>query len=124
MFDVQSLVLTSIVTFPQKCQRQSWKRYHKDECDLIRNMDGKQLPKVVRATIQILSMQAKGLISDNIWAPFLRLESHINEIRASGDQWADIQIMAQGAYNFSGTQYAFNLQFATEVFAKVSGEAR
>ena len=87
-------------------------------------MDGKQLPKAVRATIQILSMQAKGLINDNIWAPFLRLESHIDEIRASGDQWADIQIMAQGAYNFSGTQYAFDLQFATEVFAKVSGEAR
>ncbi|OCK85106.1 SET domain-containing protein [Lepidopterella palustris CBS 459.81] len=104
----------------KKCQKESWKRFHKDECELTRSMIGKDIPTAVRATMQILIMRAKGLINDETWSSILRLESHVDDMRATGgDRWAEIQLMAQGAWSFSGTRLTFTRDFATEMFARI-----
>ncbi|KAF2808553.1 SET domain-containing protein [Mytilinidion resinicola] len=105
----------------KECQKAGWKRHHKYECEIMASTVSKgNMPTAARATMQFLIRRAKGLINDETWESVLRLESHIEEMRAAGgEKWLEVQLVAQGAWAFSMTQAEFTLGFTTEVFGRV-----
>jgi SET and MYND domain-containing protein len=71
--------------------------------------------------MQLLTRRKNGSIDGETWESLLRLESHIDEMRAAGGQkWSEVELMAQGAWALSMTQMMFTVEMATEMLGRAS----
>lgn len=82
-------------------------------------MADRELPKAVLACMELLSRKKHGLISDEEWTLLCRLPSHIDDFKRNGS-YANIELMAMGASQFSLTQKLFNRDFVAAMYARVS----
>ncbi|KAF2099382.1 hypothetical protein NA57DRAFT_74883 [Rhizodiscina lignyota] len=80
---------------------------------------GKEVPHIVRAVMQVLIMEAKKVMSQEDAQALHQLESHFNHMRSTGGKWAEMSILARGAWTFSGTQSTFDIDTAEEMFSRL-----
>lgn len=82
-------------------------------------MADRDLPKAVLACMELLSRRKHGLIPDEDWNLLCRLQTHIDDFKANGS-YANIELMAMGASQFSMTQTMFDKDFVAAMYARVS----
>ncbi|KAH7123742.1 hypothetical protein B0J11DRAFT_462829 [Dendryphion nanum] len=103
------------------CQKSSWTSPnpgHKHICKVVAPLFGKELPKAVLATMELLIRRQRKLISDDDWTALCQLESHIDDFKQTG-QYEGIDLMAMGAGQFSGTSTVFNRDFVASMYGRI-----
>lgn len=91
---------------------------HKHECKLVQGLLSKEMPKAVQATMEILIRRKHGGIRNDQWQMLCSLDSHLEDFKKAG-RYDDIQLMARGAHNFSGTLMNYNIDFVEEMYGRV-----
>lgn len=103
----------------QKCQKEAWARVHKYECKNPRPVVNKDIPKAVRACMEILIRRKHGLILDPAWEMLCRLDTHVEDFQRNGS-YSEIQLMAMAANAFSFTQDSYSIEAVAAMYARVS----
>ena len=67
------------------------------------------LPNTVRTILQLLLRRGKGVLADNDWDAFIRLQHHLDDFKAvdtsaGKEQWQNIHMMARAAKEYSGSR--------------------
>lgn len=70
------------------------------------------------ACMELLTRRKHGLVTDNEWATLCQLQTHINDFKQNGS-YANIELMAMGASQFSLTQSMFDKDFVEAMYARV-----
>lgn len=67
-----------------------------------------------------MNMQSNGLLSDEEWAAFQRMSSHLDDIkRQGGEQFANFEIVSQGILNLASPKGGFTLNDAQHIYGRV-----
>lgn len=67
-----------------------------------------------------MNMQGHGLLSDEEWAAFQRMSSHLGDIRKqAGEQVSNFEIVSQGILNLVSPKGGFTLNDAQHIFGRV-----
>ena len=69
--------------------------------------------------MEILTRRRYGLMSDEQWQSLCSLQPHIDDFKSNG-KFGDIELLATGAWNLSGTKNMFNVDIAIAMYARVS----
>ncbi|KAF2146566.1 uncharacterized protein K452DRAFT_282748 [Aplosporella prunicola CBS 121167] len=118
--DLKACTGCNIVKFCGKaCQTDSWKRAHKFECPVFRELERSgRLPNAVRAGMELLARRKNGRLSDAQWDELMRLETHLDDLRAR-DDWETHEVLAMGVLKYSKTEGTFDVETAQGVYARV-----
>ena len=82
-------------------------------------MADKELPKAVRACMELLIRRKHRLISGKDWDLLCRLPSHAEDFKQNGN-YGNMELMARGARQFTLTEDTFGLDFVAVMYARVS----
>ncbi|KAL1794958.1 hypothetical protein ACET3X_006774 [Alternaria dauci] len=104
------------------CQKKAWDRGHKHECKILKPMVGRHLPKAFLACLEILVRRKHKLISDEDWELLCHLPSHIDDFKRNGT-YANIELMAMGAGQFSLSQNMFDKDFVAAMYGRIMSNA-
>ncbi|KAK7521644.1 hypothetical protein IWZ03DRAFT_98539 [Phyllosticta citriasiana] len=109
-----------VVSYCSKtCQSIAWKRQHKPQCSIWKGLArGKEIPHAVRLVAQALVARKNGKISDEEWAAFKSLPSHVDKLRER-DDFQTQAAMAMGALKYSGVEMSWDFEVALEIYARI-----
>ncbi|KAF2133003.1 SET domain-containing protein [Dothidotthia symphoricarpi CBS 119687] len=102
----------------KKCQKEAWTRVHKYECKNLQPLASRDIPKAVRACMEILIRRKQGLIPDPAWEMLCHLNPHVEDFQQNGS-YAQIELMAMGASAFSFTENTYSKEIVAAMYARV-----
>ena len=87
----------------QACQAEAWKNHHKLECKVYKRLRPNILPTFARAMLRVLLIRDKGIVAEETWQAFRKLQTHEAEFRTGGgDRWEEVCLASKAIRNWSG----------------------
>lgn len=106
----------------KSCQTKAWRSFHKHECKMFVRLESKgTLPESARAVLRFVLQHDNDLLSDGIWTEVLSLESHLDELKNNGDDWAALNLMTKACKEYSRTGVDFSTVLKLLCILKVNG---
>ena len=109
-FDLKACTGCNSVKFCDRtCQKLAWNRYHKHECKVFSKLHPRVLPSSTRAIVRLLLERKHHLLSEEEWQQIFTLEIHQADfLKANGERWHDMCLMAKAVHTYSGTDEALD----------------
>lgn len=106
------------------CQTHAWKKFHKYECKIFARLRSKgTLSESARALIRFILQRDNALLPDGAWTDILSLESHIEELKKTGNDWMMLMLTAKACKEYSGTSLNLDTILKLVCILKVNGMA-
>lgn len=104
------------------CQTQAWKKFHKHECKIFAALRSKGiLPESARAILRFILLHDKALLPEGTWSNMLNLESHMNDLKQTGNDWMSLMLTAKACKEYSGTSVDLDTVLKLLCILKVNG---
>ena len=115
--DIKSCMGCKVARFcSRECQKRAWAKYHKDECDILR--DNARLPPRHLALFRVLLWQERKLISTEYAQALEYLESHF--VDYTNDERRSSDIMTSANFIKDATKSKTRLAIAWKLLPTVS----
>lgn len=93
----------------RSCQSQAWKKFHRYECKIFATLRPRGvLPEAVRAILRFILQHDRGLLPDGLWTQVLSLESHMEDLKRSGDEWMNLLLMSKACKEYASTPIQYD----------------